>query len=137
LLVQHLVVLEIVQQRGRHEIRIAGQEDRGARDDVRRSLLEALIRSFIGTSMRLGFCARIQGPRRQVQIRTAQVAPHSSGTQAPSSSLSRLAEKNVVSTTTKGSISAAALASRQFQSFQITMKPIRPSATIVVDTAMP
>jgi len=29
-LVQHLVVLEIVQQRGRHEVRVAGKEYRGA-----------------------------------------------------------------------------------------------------------
>ena len=41
-LVQHLVVLEIVQQRGRREIRIAGEEHGGAGDDVRRLFLEAL-----------------------------------------------------------------------------------------------
>ena len=40
-LVQHLVVLEIVQQRGRREIRIAGEEHRRARHDVRRLLLQA------------------------------------------------------------------------------------------------
>ena len=40
-LVQHLVVLEIVQQRGRREVRIAGEEHRGARHDVRRLLLQA------------------------------------------------------------------------------------------------
>jgi len=41
-LVKHLVVLEIMQQRRRHEIRIAGEKNRGALDDVRRTLFEAL-----------------------------------------------------------------------------------------------
>ncbi len=40
-LVQHLVVLEIVQERGRRELRMAGQEHRRARHDMRRLLLEA------------------------------------------------------------------------------------------------
>ena len=64
-------------------------------------------------------------------------APNSSGTQAPSNSLSRLAEKNVTSTMTSGTISSAACHSGQCHSFQITMKPSMPSTTMVVATAMP
>ena len=42
-----------------------------------------------------------------------------------------------MSTVTSGMISAAAVAARQFHNFQITTKPMMPSATMVVDTAMP
>ena len=45
-LVQHLVVLEIVQQRGRREFGIAGEEHRGARHDMRRLLLQAVQQRF-------------------------------------------------------------------------------------------
>ena len=65
------------------------------------------------------------------------VAPNSSGAQAPSNSLSRLAEKNVTSTITSGTISSSAFQSGHCHSFQITMKPSRPSTTMVVATAMP
>src|SRR5689334_20796087 len=41
-LVKHLVVLEIVQQRRWNEVRVAGKEDRGALDDMGRTLLKAL-----------------------------------------------------------------------------------------------
>ncbi len=68
---------------------------------------------------------------------TAITKPNSSGTQAPSSSFSRLAAKNVMSTKTNGTITAAAVAARQFHNFQITTKPMMPSTTMVVDTAMP
>ena len=60
-----------------------------------------------------------------------------SGSQAPSNSLSRLAAKKVPSIITKGMISKAACHHFQFHNFQITMKPSRPSTTIVVVTAMP
>ena len=64
--------------------------------------------------------------------------PNSSGAQAPSNSLSRLAEKNVTSTTTSGAMtSSARRQSGQRHSFQITMKPRQPSTTMVVVTAMP
>ena len=63
--------------------------------------------------------------------------PNSSGTQAPSRSFSRLAEKNVKSTITSGTISSAAFQTGQRHSFQITMKPSTPSTTMVVATAMP
>lgn len=63
--------------------------------------------------------------------------PNRSGTQAPSNSLSMLAAKNAISTTTSGKTSSAAVAARQFHSFHTTMKPMMPSATMVVDTAMP
>ena len=76
-------------------------------------------------------------PRRQVQIIVAITTPNNSGTQAPSNSFSRLALKKVMSTITNGRIKAAADATRQFHSFQITMKPMMPSATIVVETAIP
>ena len=42
-----------------------------------------------------------------------------------------------MSTTTNGTITAAAVAARQFHNFQITTKPMMPSATMVVETAMP
>src|ERR1700733_4241478 len=42
LLVKHFVVLEIVQERGRHEARVAGQKNRGTLDDMRWALFEAL-----------------------------------------------------------------------------------------------
>ena len=87
--------------------------------------------------MRRVLATRIAAPRRQVQIITAIATPNSSGTQAPSSSFSRLALKKVMSTTTKGRITAAAVAARQFHNFQITTKPMMPSATMVVETAMP
>ena len=87
--------------------------------------------------MRRVFVARIAEPRRQVQIRPPSRAPNSSGTQAPSSSFRRLAAKKVRSTTTRGTISAAAVAARQFHNFQITTKPMMPSTTMVVVTAMP
>ena len=76
-------------------------------------------------------------PRRQVRISITMKMPNSSGTQAPSSSLSRLAEKNVASTMTSGTISSAAFQAGQCHSFQITMKPRTPSTTMVVVTAMP
>jgi len=96
-----------------------------------------LIKSFSGTSMRRVLIIRIAVPRRQVQIRIAIARPNSSGTHAPSSSFNRLALKNVRSTTTNGTIRAAAVAARQPHNFQITTKPMMPSATIVVETAMP
>ena len=52
-------------------------------------------------------------PRRQVRISSTIEAPNSSGAQAPSSSLSRLAEKNVTSTTTSGATTSAARHSGQ------------------------
>ena len=87
--------------------------------------------------MRRVFATRIAAPRRQVQIITATAMPNSSGTQAPSSSFSRLAAKKLMSTTTKGRITAAAVAARQFHNFQTTTKPMMPSTTMVVETAMP
>ena len=63
--------------------------------------------------------------------------PNSSGTQAPSNSFSRLAEKKVASTMTSGTISSAACQTCHFHSRQITMKPSTPSTTMVVVTAMP
>ena len=42
-----------------------------------------------------------------------------------------------ISTATSGTISAAAASGRQCQSCHTTTKPMMPSATIVVDTAMP
>ena len=63
--------------------------------------------------------------------------PNNSGTQAPSRSFSRLAEKNVASTNTSGSIRPAAFQIGHCHSFQITMKPSTPSTTMVVATAMP
>ncbi len=96
-----------------------------------------LIRSVSGTSMRRVFAVRIAAPRRQVQISIATTTPNSNGTQAPSNSFRRLALKKVMSTTTNGTISAAAVAARQFHNFQITTKPMMPSATMVVETAMP
>ena len=87
--------------------------------------------------MRRVLAVRIAAPRRQVQIMTATTAPNSNGTQAPSNSLSRLAAKKLMSTTTNGAISAAAAAARKFHNFQITTKPMMPSATMVVETAMP
>jgi hypothetical protein len=68
LLVQHLVVLQVVHQRGRHESGIAGQEHGGALDDVRGPLLQALDQIGSGTSMRRVLLSRIAAPRRQVQI---------------------------------------------------------------------
>ena len=87
--------------------------------------------------MRLVFMVRIAAPRRQVQTMPAISRPNSSGTQAPSSSFMRLAAKNVMSTTTSGTITAAAVAAFQFHNFQITTKPMMPSTTMVVETAMP
>ena len=93
-LVQHLVVLEIVQQRGRREFGIAGQEHRGARHDVRRLLLQALAAaSRAAPRCGASCCARMRVPRRQVRISSTMATPNSSGTQAPSSSLSRLARE--------------------------------------------
>ena len=51
-----------------------------------------------GTSVLRVLLARMRVPRRQVRISITMEMPNSSGTQAPSSSLSRLAEKNVAST---------------------------------------
>ncbi len=65
--------------------------------------------------------ARCRAARSGSAARSA--TPNSSGTQAPSNSFSRLAEKNVASTTTSGAISSAARQSGQRHSFQITMKP--------------
>ena len=42
LLVKHLVVLKVMQQRRGHEARIAGEEYRGALDEMRRAFLQAL-----------------------------------------------------------------------------------------------
>ena len=124
LLVQHLVVLEVVQQRGRRELGIAGEEHRGAGHDVRRLLLQAVQQRL---ERHFGLAAscwtRMRVPRRQVRISITMAMPNSSGTQAPSSSFSRLAEKNVASTMTSGTISSAACHTGHCHSFQITMKP--------------
>ncbi|CEG08362.1 hypothetical protein BN961_01777 [Afipia felis] len=96
-----------------------------------------LMRSRNGTSVRRVLFKRIPVPRRHVQIIATRQRPNSSGTHAPSNSFNRLAMKKLVSTKTSGAISAAAVAARQFHSFHTTMKPMMPSATIVVDTAMP
>jgi hypothetical protein len=53
--VQHLVVLEIMQQRGRCEFRLAGEKYRRARHGVRRMLLEAPQQVSSGTSLRRVF----------------------------------------------------------------------------------
>jgi hypothetical protein len=87
--------------------------------------------------MRRVFCIRIAAPRRQVQTMPAIRRPNMSGTQAPSSSFMRLAVKKVISTTMSGTTTAAAVAARQFHNFQITTKPMMPSTTMVVETAMP
>jgi len=76
--------------------------------------------------MRRVLATRIAAPRRQVQIITAIATPNNSGTQAPSSSFSRLALKKVRSTTTNGRINAAAVAARQFHNFQTTTKTHDP-----------
>jgi hypothetical protein len=90
-----------------------------------------------GTSVRRVFCIRILVPRRQVRISRTIEAPNSSGAQAPSNSLSRLADRNVTSTTTSGATTSITRQSGQRHSFQITMKANRPSTTMVVVTAMP
>src|ERR1700745_4028950 len=54
----------------------------------------------------------------------------------PLEQVRKLALKNVVSTITKGMTIAAAAATRKFHSFQITTKPMTPSTSMVVETAM-
>ncbi len=76
-------------------------------------------------------------PRRQVNTSKTIAAPSASGAQAPSTILSKLELRKVVSTKISGIIMAAAAHGRHSQNFQITMKPSKPSTTMVVVTATP
>ena len=90
-----------------------------------------------GTSPRRVLLASSVVPRRQVMISSTMVIPNRSGTHAPSSSLRRLAERKMLSIATSGMISSAACHHGHRHSRQMTMKPSRPSITMVVLTAMP
>ena len=66
-LVQHLVVLEIVQQRRRREIRVGGEEHGGPRHDIGRPLLEVLdqrLERHLDAPRFLGEQPRAAPPRR-------------------------------------------------------------------------
>ena len=91
----------------------------------------------IGTSVRRVLSDKIPVPRRHVRISSTIVAPNKIGAQAPSNNLRKLAEKNVTSTMTKGTITSSVCQSFHFHNFQITMNASSPSTTIVVATAMP
>src|SRR5215831_17098419 len=137
LFVQDLVVLEIVKERGWSQVRGAGQEYRCAWHN-RGGFFSRLRRSTSsGTSVRRVLWAKRSVPLRHVMMSSTMLMPNRSGTHAPSRILSMLAERNVASTITNGITSSAARHSGQRHHFQMMMKPSRPSATMVVATAMP
>ena len=70
-------------------------------------------------------------------ITTITKPPKASGTQPPSTTLSRLAPRKVRSIRTNGVISATAATGDQPHTFQMTTIAIRPVTTIVPVTAMP
>jgi hypothetical protein len=93
------------------------------------------IRSLSGISPRLVFKVGIAVPPRPDQDR------HHDGEgqrdPCPLEQVRKLALKNAMSTITKGMTIAAAAATRKFHSFKITTKPMTPSTSMVVETAMP
>ena len=76
-------------------------------------------------------------PRRHVYMTTITKPPNASGTQPPSTTLSRLAPRNVRSTNRNGTISAAAASGGHRHTFQITTNAIVTVTTMVPVTAMP
>ena len=65
------------------------------------------------------------------------IPPSASGTQPPSCTFSRFAERNVTSSSRNGAIRVAAGSGCHFQTFQITTKPIIAVTTMVPVTEMP
>ena len=112
-LVQHLVVLEAVHERGRREIGRAGEKHGRARHARRRlSSRACCTRWSSGISWRRVFSNSSRLPRRHVYITTITAAASTSGTQPPSCTLSRLAPRKVRSMSRNGVISAAAASAR-------------------------
>ena len=97
-----------------------------------------LIRSVSGTSMRRVLAIRIAAPRRQVQIITAISDAEQQRHPGAFEQLQQIGgEEASCRRRRSGTITAAAVAARQFHNFQITTKPMMPSTTMVVETAMP
>ena len=105
--VQNLVVLQAVEQGSRDAVRITGREDGRPWKRVGGLLSRASTSSSIGVSRRRVFAARIFAPLRQVKTTSITRAPISSGTHPPWKTLRRFAERNVVSMSRNGTISAA------------------------------
>ena len=137
LLVQHLVVLEVVQQRGRRELGIAGEEHRGARHDVRRLLLQAVqqrLERHLGLARLVGKDARAAPPGQDQQHHgDAEQQRHPGAFQQ----LEQVGGEEVAVDDDERHHQQRRLPAGQCHSFQITMKPSMPSTTMVVATAMP
>ena len=119
-LVQHLVVLETVQQRSGRTLGIACEEHRRTGYRRRRPLGSEATSSLSGTSESLVFSASSREPSRQVHISKKIAAPSASGIQPPSRTLSALAPKNTRSSASSGSMTGSTSHSGHFQSLHIT-----------------
>ena len=105
LFVQHLVMLETVQERGRRAFRVAGEEYGSARHPLRRFLFQYADEIVERGSSRRGFSkTRDLLPRRHVYITSIPIPPIANGTQPPSTTLSRFAIRKVRSMNRNGSI---------------------------------
>ena len=76
-------------------------------------------------------------PRRHVYMTVMIRLAKANGTQPPSTTFSRLAARNISSIAWNGSINPAAAGRDQCQCFQITMRPIVESTSMVPVTAIP
>ena len=111
-LVQHAVVLEVVHQRRRRGIGVAGQEHGRAGHPMRRLGLELAhqpVELGLVLARRL---ARLAEPRTQVSTRSMIATAIPSGSQPPSGILSMLAARKACSISSSGTISGARLPHR-------------------------
>src|SRR6478736_5218801 len=90
-----------------------------------------------GVSSRRVFAARIFVPLRQVIMTSITMAPIRSGTHPPWKTLSKFAERKVVSMARSGNIIASVTHSGHFQTLKITIIAIIVVTTMVPVTAMP
>ena len=138
LLVQHLVVLQTVHQRGRRAARIAGQKHGGARHALRRPLFQhrhqigqrnfELARSSrTEAGCRAATCTSAASRRRRAPAAPSRLRKPSAG----------WLPRKVRSRSRNGAISAAAAIGDHCQTFQITTNAIIAVTTIVPVTEMP
>ena len=89
-LVQHLVVLEIVQERGGRRLGVAGQKHRGARHDMRRLLCQ-IVEQHVERYFQMGSLApSSRAPRCPVTIISPMMPPNNSGAHAPFQQLEQI-----------------------------------------------
>ena len=136
-LVDHLVVLEVVQEGGWSAVRVAGQEDSGAGDAVRRVLLRCADEVGERHLLAAGLLRRGRGCRsRHVTMMVMSAPPSRIGTQPPLRIFRLLAAKNAASITRNGSITATP-SPRSTSSIADTTMARSASTTMLPVTEMP